>query len=114
MSLIEDAKNLLADTPMATDRGGRGNCHYCCGGNYEGGYLDESRTLPEPIHEHDCPWLSMPKIVAALEAANGLLQVVDIGENVFSHNCIVSESVQEAMQALVAAMQGHTTIEQPD
>jgi hypothetical protein len=69
MSLLDDARKLLADTPMETDRGGRGTCHYCPGGNYEGGYLDRTPTLLEPIHKSDCPWLSMPKIVAALGAA---------------------------------------------
>lgn len=61
MSLLDDARRLLADRPI---RGGSalkshpsGRCYYCLGDGYG-----------EP-HAPDCPWLSMSKIVAALEAA---------------------------------------------
>jgi hypothetical protein len=72
MSLIDDARKMAADCPNATDRGGRGECYYCFGGNYAGGYLSGSPTESEFHHAPDCPWLSMPKIVAALEAAERL------------------------------------------
>lgn len=68
MSLLDDARELAENCPIETDRGGRGECHYCVDGNYEDGYLSGSPTLPDVLHKPDCPWLSMPKIVAALEA----------------------------------------------
>jgi hypothetical protein len=74
MTPLEAAQRLASDCPIETDRGGRGECHYCGSGNYEGEYLSGSPTLPDVLHTPDCPWLSMPKIIAALEAAGRLVE----------------------------------------
>lgn len=69
MTLLDDARRLLDDRPP---RGGsslkshpRGRCYYCLG--------DYDQREP---HEPDCPWLSLPRIVAALEATGALLDAV--------------------------------------
>ncbi len=50
MSLIEAAKRLAGNDPVKSEIG----CHHCAG------YTE---------HYSDCPWLALPKIVAALETA---------------------------------------------
>lgn len=77
MSLLDAARKMVADCPTMTDRGGRGECYYCGGGNYEGCYLSGSPTLPDARHESRCPWLAIPKIVAALEAAAVVVDAFD-------------------------------------
>ena len=52
MSLLDDARRLAEKEPV------RGiDCLYCA-----------AVMVDEYPHEPDCPWLSLPKIVAALEA----------------------------------------------
>jgi hypothetical protein len=68
MSVLDDAKAMAKDCPGMTDRGGRGECYYCSGSNYEGDYTSHTPTSAAFRHEPNCPWLSMPKIVTALEA----------------------------------------------
>lgn len=56
MTLLADAR-AIAETPNLDDQG---YCVYC----------------PEIVADHSpgCPWLSMPQIVAALEAAERLVE----------------------------------------
>lgn len=66
MSPLEAARRLASERPARggtqTQRHRRGRCYYCLGDGYG-----------QP-HESDCPWLSVPKIIAALSAAE---RVVD-------------------------------------
>lgn len=59
MSLLEDAKRL--DDPLLVIRNDEYGCPFCGAHEY---------TRQEFVHESDCPWLAMPRIVAALEAAS--------------------------------------------
>lgn len=84
MGLVEDAKR-LADAGSYDD-GGNGSlyepsCIHCCG-------------FPDDPHKPDCPWLAMPRIVRALEAAQALVDADSMAEEAL------------ARRALVAAMQG--------
>jgi hypothetical protein len=101
MSLVDDARRLAETCPSETDRGGRGECYYCSGGNYEGDYSDQTPTLADFRHQPDCPWLSMPKIVAALEVAEQLC-----------HHMLLEE-VWPARQALARIMLGADEHKQP-
>ncbi len=57
MSLLDDAKQ-IAEIENLDDQG---YCMYC------------PTTAHRELHVPDCPWLAMPKIVAALEAADRLI-----------------------------------------
>jgi hypothetical protein len=63
MSLLEDAGRLYLSDPINDDL----SCFFC------GQAIKNTLTAPGVPHAPDCPWLSMPKIVAALEAAESLL-----------------------------------------
>lgn len=69
MSLIEDAKRLARSgfTPWED------SCHLTCEMCGEDGAGEDG---PFP-HSPNCPWLAMPRIVAALEAAEALVKVID-------------------------------------
>jgi len=64
MSLLEDARKLLPIHPLEEEGGAR-YCRVC--GEAIGGYPEWDGHAPE------CPWLSMPKIIGALEAAERLI-----------------------------------------
>lgn len=63
MGLIEDAKAILKLGNPVVD----GKCDLC-----EGSYSLGPTGTPFS-HKPDCPWLAMPRIVAALEAAQAFL-----------------------------------------
>jgi hypothetical protein len=66
MSLLDDARQLLQVQPLEKDQDDDADyCRVC--GEKIGGYPEWAG------HSPDCGWLSMPKIVAALEAAELLL-----------------------------------------
>lgn len=98
MSLLDDARRLAKiENAVAVDDGDAGHGKYgCCGeADYRG-------------HLRDCPWLAMPRIVAALEAAEELL-FYTIG---WSLRCVFCSACTEhgdhnqscPWQALVAAL----------
>ncbi len=60
MSCLLDAARRLAEYPPSYDSRGHMLCGYC--------HEDEH------VHAPDCPWLSLPKIVAALEAAEWMVK----------------------------------------
>jgi hypothetical protein len=70
VSLLDDARKLADEPPVTQDQTGEGHCAYCYGDYYivDGAKVTRSDQIQ---HEPDCPWLSMPKIVAVLEAAYG-------------------------------------------
>ncbi len=59
MSLVDDARRLEEAEPVNPLT----RCYWC-----------EEFTLTEP-HAPDCPWLSLPRILAALEAAERVATV---------------------------------------
>lgn len=61
MSLLDDARR-LAETDPAELVNSHSRCHWC-----------EEFTSTEQ-HTLDCPWLAIPKIVAALETAERIVQ----------------------------------------
>jgi hypothetical protein len=63
VSILDDARRLTKIQPLEEDQG-RQFCRVC--GEEIGGYPAWEG------HARDCPWLSMPKIVAALEAADAI------------------------------------------
>lgn len=67
MSLIDDARR-LADAGSYDDGGN---------GSYNEPSCIHCHSWPEDQHEPTCPWLALPRIVAALEAAQALLKAVD-------------------------------------
>lgn len=58
MSLVDDARAIWDQGPYEIDQGGLW-CQFCA-------------EMPTSAHKSDCPWLSMPGIVAALEAASAV------------------------------------------
>ena len=66
MTLIEDARRIAAaGAPMSAHAW----CWFCHARLV--GYFDFVNEQP---HRPDCPWLSLPRIVAALEAAQALVE----------------------------------------
>lgn len=70
MTLIEDAKR-LADSDITQE--GTVWCHFCRGMIEDPGSYDPPLPYSEQ-HDADCPWLVMPRIVVALEAAERYLR----------------------------------------
>ena len=66
MRLLEDARRIVESDPSIDDM-----CVYC----HENVGLKTLSACGE--HAADCPWLAMPKIIAALEVAVDLLAVSD-------------------------------------
>lgn len=106
MSLLDDARRLMDEGPPTFHAPACGHdvpqaaephedCHYC------GAML--SGALRQYLGEHapDCPWLSMPKIVAALEAAERLHVAHARGD--------YAEDMEADIEALVAALKGEET-----
>lgn len=99
MTLLEDARHLAADDPECANR----LCHHC-------GSPGKPIRGREIQHTPDCPWLSMPKIVAALEAAERLASAwAAINDNPLTRSAylIASPLYNErvaAERALVAAL----------
>ena len=84
MSLLDDARRLAGVWP--TDR--YDNCVFCY----------EIQRSDEPTHAPDCPWLAMPQIVAALEAAERLVESNELiveGEGTWKLHCLSCEAVQD-------------------
>jgi hypothetical protein len=70
VSLLDDIRKLAQRNPVWPDPDYAWHCKYC---------MEQTPWLPGAVPEHfnhdpDCPWLSMPKIVAALEAAEAIVQ----------------------------------------
>lgn len=89
MSLLDDARKIAAREP-------------------DGGYYIESCCLycdrnisGDNNHAPGCPWLNMPRIVAALEAAEAVLWAIDEDE---WHGDGLSRSLRKAAQDLEIAM----------
>lgn len=85
MRLIEDAKRMLAEEPWSWFED-RAYCVYCNVHRCPNNNTNQCGIRPEPVEEHktDCPWLAMPRIVAALEAAQQMLDYLDIPFNEYS------------------------------
>lgn len=61
MNALDATRRLLVEMPVRGGSGGR--CYYCLGD--DGG----------AFHQSDCPWLALPRIVQALEAAQRVVEV---------------------------------------
>lgn len=90
MSLLDDARRLSENDAYVYSEYGD-YCHFCNGKAWE--------EPPDGSHhiEHapDCPWLAMPKIVAALEAADALIAAM-----------AYPPAAYDEWQALVVAIRG--------
>lgn len=96
MSLLDDARQLLNIQPIEELPGEIGMYCRCCGEK-----IGESPEFAG--HEPDCPWLAMPRIVAALEAADAALDwlnAVNIGDR---------EARRTAADVLMAALRREAT-----
>lgn len=72
MRLLDDARALLDEGPPDWDDDrGMWECRSCNAttGPFADVERDSEAGFVEFVHQDDCPWLSMPKIVAALEVA---------------------------------------------
>lgn len=90
MSLIEDARRLAAQSvhePYAGD-----HCVFCAG----------RRNVDD--HLPHCPWLSMPRIVAALEAAQAVVDRAFFREDGTYEGRRIGYT--DALEALVSALRG--------
>lgn len=99
---MEAAKRLADDDPIALvgDDGSQvWQCGYCFS---EVPYGPDVNPLPFP-HKPDCPILAMPRIVAALEAAE---QVTDGGMQWTEDDNGDYRVPADDLRALVAAMRG--------
>lgn len=65
MSLLDDARQMPKDEPIIEGTGGYVAYAICHGDAVNG------------VHAPDCPWLSMPKIVAALERLEAMQAAVN-------------------------------------
>jgi hypothetical protein len=76
MSILDDARRLADMSPDGDDGRGDTVCVYCLADHYirDGAAFTRADDVQ---HAPDCPWLSMPKIVAALEVADGLALMVN-------------------------------------
>ncbi len=70
MSLIDDARRISeAEAPLMGDAW----CWFC-----RARLVGFESVVPDQPHNQDCPWLSLPRIVAALEAAQSLVDETTI------------------------------------
>jgi hypothetical protein len=81
MSLLDDARR-LADTDHTPCEDGTGRCVFCSVGGFD-------VRVGKMIHGDTCPLLSMPRIVAALEAAERVAQV----EPTYSYHSYGTEQI---------------------
>jgi len=69
VSLIEDARRISeAEAPLMGDAW----CWFC-----HARLVGFESVVPDQPHNQDCPWLSLPRIVRALEAARDVLDHID-------------------------------------
>lgn len=102
MSLIDDARRLHDGDPPSI-RGSRSDNVRVC------------RNCNSPINSHapNCPWLSMPKIVAVLEAAERTVTVLHRARaalttlrDVGNHDVLIPDDIDvEAVEALMVDIQ---------
>lgn len=69
MSLLEDARAISESAPSSDDQ-----CPHCSA------YIGPVRGGDYGEHSPDCPWLAMPRIVAALEAAEKVASDMPLDE----------------------------------
>jgi hypothetical protein len=76
MSILDDARRLADMSPDGDDGRGDTVCVYCLADHYirDGAAFTRADDVQ---HAPDCPWLSMPKIVEALKAAEAVLWAAD-------------------------------------
>lgn len=127
MTLVEDARKIAISEPLQFNDDSRAiNCLMCNSDHFRDGHreIDPDREID---HAPDCSWLAMPKIVAALEAADRLVLLSPEDETLMvgvwdCHWCggvLVNESGYRVVevevaghapdcdwQALVAALKG--------
>ena len=96
MSLVEDARILGGFCPYFK-RGDEATCWYC----------RETVIAHELYHDPTCPWLTLPRIIAALEAAERIAADQPNGEGIYCACCgrFLGSCVPDcAWQALVSAL----------
>lgn len=94
MSLLDEAKRLAMQSPF------RNEC--VAGHTSKAPVTCLFCATPSFSHAPDCPWLAMPRIVAALEAAERVISTYDHPDN-----CDGTVPINgPEYRALVAAMQG--------
>lgn len=98
MSLLDDAREMAASNGMVCREYHDDHAYVCPLGCAMPNRRDD-------VHAKDCPWLSMPKIVAVLEAAEVLHQK-------YGHVWI--EELSEDVEKLIGAMLGHKPFERDE
>lgn len=95
MSLLDDVRRLAETAPGCAN----GLCHVC---GSPGALIWE----PGPTrHALDCPWLALPRIIAALAAAERLIE--EVGEPVAPPEDFGATEVPDRLlRALIAALNG--------
>jgi hypothetical protein len=103
MSLLDDARR-LAEMQPGWDPGTEG---WACSGcrAVSGPFADEEREADVAYaafaHDPDCPWLSMPKIVAVIEAAARVAAAPPRGRHVCSEECACQFKAIAALRAVL-------------
>ena len=103
MNLLDDARRLLTHRPILGGSRLRsapdGRCYYC-GENWK----------QEP-HAPGCPWLSLPKIVAVLEAADAIVnpKELDAFNGAGPGLVLVDEPLYRALVAVMKESEASTT-----
>jgi hypothetical protein len=98
VSLLSAARAIAATEPLE-EYGGVYSCVYCRACRHS-----NQAFAPVSQHADDCPWLAMPKIVAALEAAQAASECLDEGvRTVFKGVCI-----ENARYLLRTALKGES------
>ncbi len=96
MTLLDDARQILKGGASGDDE-----CPHCHT------YIGMTVSGPNSPHRDDCPWLSMPKILAALEAAERIADLNPVNEEhvcTFCGDVLYSHEADCAHAALVAAL----------
>lgn len=94
MSLLDDAKRLADESPTVAIESGDWRCAFC---------LVDSWS-DQDHHASDCLWLAMPRIIAALEAADAFVNIALSGDRLPQ----VRLAGRESFAALAATMRGDT------
>lgn len=99
MTLIEDAKNVACSYPLWTSPDGVMYCFVCPG------WAQITVGGVDFVHHADCSWLAMPRIIAALEAAERVISALCEGK---PRRGWIMES-HDALGALETALRGEAT-----
>lgn len=82
MMLLDAAKTMADQEPLLEEYGTVHACVYCRAPRFSNHVF-----IPEQPHETTCPWLTLPRIAAVLEAARELVDEVPLHTDGVTWTC---------------------------